>query len=298
MAESWTEQRERSNWIALRVLTFAARWIGRRVARALLSWPVALYFLVTAPRARRASREYLDQVLGRPAHWRDIRRHFASYATVSLDRIYVHTGEHSRLSVQAHGFHQLTSTVQSGRGAIVIVSHFGSFELLQTLAELNPQARLRILMDRATGAKANAALEAIGNGTPSPIIDTSTNDVDRVLRVQNALAAGEMVGLMADRIQPGERPVDCDFLGRQAPFPSSPWLLAGLTGAPVLMAFGVYRGGDRYDFYCERLGDNLQLPRRARMQAAQGYAQQYADRLATYAHAAPYNWFNFYHFWY
>src|SRR5699024_9841738 len=108
---------------------------------------------------------------------------------------------------------QLAATFRQGRGVLVLVSHFGSFELLRTLVDRNPDARLRILMDRAAGAKANAALDAISSDVERPIIDTSESDADRALRVQNALAAGEFVGLMADRAHPGERTVDCDFLG-------------------------------------------------------------------------------------
>ncbi|NNC24348.1 hypothetical protein HKX42_00650 [Salinisphaera sp. USBA-960] len=298
MAQAWTEQRERSNWLALRLLTLTARWCGRHVTRVVLIWPTALYFVLTAPRARRASRAYLSRMLGRRARWWHVWRHFESYGTVSIDRIYIHLAQQHRLRIVTHGVEQFTAALSQGRGALVLVSHVGSFEVLRALAAHNPDVTLRIVMDRETGAKANAALEAIGRGETQPVIDTSTADVDRALRVQNALAAGELVGLMADRVQPGERTVDCDFLGGRAPFPASPWLLAGLTDAPVLLAFGVHRGGNRYDLYGEYFGDNLCLPRGQRMLAANRYAQQYADRLATYVESAPYNWFNFFDFWY
>jgi predicted LPLAT superfamily acyltransferase len=297
MAESWTEQRERSNPFALRILAFTARRLGRRVARFGLIWPVALYFLLTAARARRASRDYLSRILGRPARLRHIWWHFATFGTVSIDRIYVHTGDRKRLDIRCHNIERFTNAFNRGRGALVLASHFGSFDLLHSLVDYNPDARLRILMDRATGAKANAVLSAISAGPTPLIIDTSDSDIDRALRVQNALTAGELVGLMGDRVASGERSVTCDFLGGRAPFPASPWLLAGLTGAPVLLAFSVYRGGNRYDVYCEEFGERLDLPRGQRMLAAGDYAQQYADRLASYVRAAPYNWFNFYRFW-
>src|SRR5699024_5174976 len=136
--------------------------------------------------------------------------------------------------------------------------------------------------------KANAAFSARRPALFRNVIDTSESDVDRVLKVKAALDRGELVGLMADRCQPGERTTNCDFLGDPAPFPLSPWLLAGLTQAPVILAFGLYRGKNHYEMHFEHFSDQLRLARTQRRAQAQEYAQAYADRLAHYARKAPY----------
>jgi predicted LPLAT superfamily acyltransferase len=74
-------------------------------------------------------------------------------------------------------------------------------------------------------------------------------------------------------------------------------LLAALTGCPVILFFGLYRGNNRYDAHFELLAERIDLDRCHRQEQLAEWAQRYADRLEHYARLAPYNWFNFYDYW-
>jgi predicted LPLAT superfamily acyltransferase len=80
-------------------------------------------------------------------------------------------------------------------------------------------------------------------------------------------------------------------------FPEAPFLIAAVLRAPVVLCFGLYRGGRRYDLHFEVFRDPLELPRGARAAAVAALAREYAARLEHYARSAPYNWFNFYDVW-
>lgn len=296
MAEAWTARTERSHRLLVQAMAWVARRLGRGAARALLH-PIVAYFMLTAPAARRASRAYLRRVLGRRPRWHDSYRHMYVFATVLLDRMYFLNATDPALAIAHHGVPAFRDCIDRRQGAIIMVAHLGSFEALRALSGRRDDLTVRILMNWATGAKMNAVLQKLDPSFADRVIDTSTSDVDRVLKVKAALDRGEMVGIMADRHHAGERTVDCDFLGGTAPFPTAPWLLAGLLGVPVFLAFAVYRGGDRYDLYCEQFSRGLSLPRGERLQRSAAWTQAYADRLAEYARQAPYNWFNFYQFW-
>lgn len=296
MAEHWTARRERGSRFAVFLMASVARLLGRRIARLILH-PVVIYFLLTAPKARAASRDYLRRVLGCEPRWRNLYRHMYYFASVSLDRIYMFGNSAGALRISRHNYDVIRNFRENEGGAIVLVAHLGSFDVLRGMGGKRAGVELRVLMDRATGAKANAVLSALDPTMSRHIIDTSDSDVDRVLKVKAALDRGELVGLMADRYQPDERVVDCDFLGARAPFSLSPWLLAGLTRSPVILAFGLYRGGNRYELHFEQFSERLMLSRANRLSRAQEYAQAYAERLEHYARKAPYNWFNFYDFW-
>lgn len=296
MAENWTARRERGSRFAVALMVTLARLLGRRVARLILH-PVVIYFLLTAPRARQASRGYLHRVLGHKPGWRDVYRHIYCFASATLDRIYMFGDPAETLQISRHNYDVIRKFREHDSGAILLVAHLGSFEVLRGMGGKRAGVQLRVLMDRATGAKANAVFSALDPTVTKHIIDTSGTDVDRVLKIKAALDRGEMVGLTADRYQPGERTASCDFLGGQASFPLSPWLLAGITRAPVILAFGLYRGGNRYELHFEQFSEQLTLSRADRPGQASKYAQAYADRLAYYAQKAPYNWFNFYDFW-
>jgi predicted LPLAT superfamily acyltransferase len=66
---------------------------------------------------------------------------------------------------------------------------------------------------------------------------------------------------------------------------------------PVILSFGLYRGGNRYDLHFETFADSVSIERRDRPAALARLVQKFADRLAHYAKLAPYNWYNFYDFW-
>lgn len=296
MAEHWTARRERGSRFAVFLIVSIARVLGRRVARLILH-PVVIYFLLTAPKARAASMDYLRRVLGREPRWRDRYRHIHYFASATLDRVYMFGNSNEALQRTRHNYQVIMDHRERGGGAILLVAHLGSFEVLRGMGGQRAGVTLRVLMDRATGAKANAIFSAVDATMTERVIDTSGSDVDRILKVKAALDRGEMIGLMADRYQPGERTVDCQFLGGSAPFPLSPWLLAGLTHAPVILAFGLYRGGNCYELHFEQFSERLTLSRANRQSEAREHAQAYAARLEHYARKAPYNWFNFYDFW-
>jgi len=66
---------------------------------------------------------------------------------------------------------------------------------------------------------------------------------------------------------------------------------------PVILFFGLYRGGKRYEIYFEYFAQEVLLNRDCRAEDIQRWMQLYVDRLEHYARLAPYNWFNFYTFW-
>ena len=74
-------------------------------------------------------------------------------------------------------------------------------------------------------------------------------------------------------------------------------MLATMMHCPVIVFFGLYRGGNRYEIYFERFADEIILDRENRAEQTQSWMQRYVARLEHYTRLAPYNWFNFYPFW-
>jgi predicted LPLAT superfamily acyltransferase len=264
----WQEHGERGTTLALRLLRFAALRLGRRFIRPVL-YPVALYFTLTSRTTRRVSREFLARVLPRPPRFRDVLRHVFSFASISLDRVFLLTGSHP-FRVEGH-YGPGTLETSRTRGALLFVAHFGSFEVMRVGAVKTHALPLRI--------------------------DSSKGGVELVLKVREALDAGAVVGLMVDRARGAEKTLAVDFLGGTARLPVSPWLLASALKVPVMTVFGVWRGGDHYEAHVEMLADRVDLPRADRDAALRVLMQDYADRLATRVRASPYNWTNFYDFW-
>lgn len=294
MSSTW-RQPERSNSFFLHLIHLIVRFLGRGAGRLLL-YPIVGYFYLTSPRARAASRDFLSHVHGRRARVRDVFMHIYTFAVTLLDRLLLFSGRYPALDVRLHRRESLRQEM-AGRGCVLIVSHLGSFEVLRVLGRERGGLPIRIVMDRRPGAKLERLLKRLNPRMTETIIDGSKGKLRCVLEINEALQRGEMVGIMADRVESGERSALCNFIGRRAAFPLTPWLLAGILGVPVILCFGLYRGGKRYDLYFEMLAEQLVLGRGTRERDAAYWAQRYAERLAEYACSAPENWFNFYPFW-
>jgi predicted LPLAT superfamily acyltransferase len=118
-----------------------------------------------------------------------------------------------------------------------------------------------------------------------------------MLEIQQAVQSGALVALLADRVHGREHTADAPFLGSPARFPLSPWLVAAVLKVPVVLGFGLYRGGNRYDLVFEPFSDGLDIPRDRRRSELAALIRRYAERLEHHARSAPFNWFNFYDFW-
>lgn len=296
MSVKWKERPEGGGWFALWLIRSIGRHGGRTVARALL-YPITLYFLLRRGPERRASRAWLSTALGRRASLADIARHIHCFASTILDRVFLLSGELRRFSMRVVGVEPLHELLDAGRGVLLFGSHLGSFEVLRVLARERPQARLRVVLDQAHNQAITQLLDALNPEIAANVIDAAQDGPALMLQIHEAIAAGEMVALLVDRAQPGEPTLQVPFFGRPAPLPLAPWQLAAVLGAPVMLAFGLYRGGNRYDLVFEAFSDGERVPRPGRRARIAALIAGYATRLEHHARSAPYNWFNFYDYW-
>ena len=293
-ADRWVSLPERGTPGSLRVIGWIAVRLGRAMARLLL-YPITLYFVITADAARRASYEFLERARGRSAPWWHVFRHFYCFAATILDRFYLLRGEFERFSVTIHGKDILQCQMETGKGAILLGSHFGSFEVLRALGVMSQNFPLKVLMDTTHNQNITRFFDALNSTIADTVI--APDRPDTLIRVRESLDAGCFIGTLGDRVFGADKTSRCQFLGAAATFPAGPILLASIMHCPVILLFGLYRGGNRYEIYFEHFADEISLDREHRAESIQSWMQHYAARLEYYARLAPYNWFNFYPFW-
>src|SRR3546814_7360653 len=130
---------------------------------------------------------------------------------------------------------------------MMLVAHVGSFKVRRTAANPLRNMPLRIVLDREHGRMFTRVLKQLNPQLGTSIIDASQRGPALVLAIKQALDEGSMVGMMADRAREGERTATVDFLGCKAQLPVAPWIMAGVLGGTVVIAFGLYRGGNAYE---------------------------------------------------
>jgi predicted LPLAT superfamily acyltransferase len=296
MSTAWKQRDEIGNTLALRLIIGISRSCGRGVAQ-LFMWPTALYFFVRRGPERRSSRLYLERVLGRRASAWQVYRHIHCFSATILDRLFLFSERFRRFDIRTVGLPVLDRALEGGKGVLLIGSHLGSFDALRVLSLERPEVPVRIVIDVEHNQKLSQVLNALNPALAASIINAREAGPATAIAIKQALDGNAIVALLADRGQPNNATQQANFLGFPAPFPLSPWLLAAVVKTPVLLAFGLYRGANRYDLHFEAFSDCITIDRIRRAEALSEILQRFADRLAHYARLAPYNWFNFYDFW-
>jgi predicted LPLAT superfamily acyltransferase len=283
----WLQRSERGTASVIRLIVWIALRLGRPVARALL-WPVCAYFIAFAPQSRAASRGYLRRILGRQPHTGDLFRHYFSFAACALDRVYLLNDQLDRFDIAVHGEELVLEAMRPGDGCFLFGAHLGSFEVLRSLGRRQPGMKVSLVMYEDNARKINAVLNAINPTLAMDIIALGRSG--SMIGVESRLAQGHCIGLLVDRGIKGEGMVRREFLGAPANFPLGPFRMAAMLKRPVVVMFGLYRGGRRYEVHFERLTGEETI-------SVDQLLDLYVARLEHYARRAPYNWFNFYDFW-
>lgn len=289
----WMQRKERGSSFWLSVMTRLSLLLGRRCSRVVL-YGIALYFMFFARQARQASQAYLARALGRPVGWRDRYRHVLAFSTTIHDRVFLLNDRFDRFEIEHFGTEQVHAEYAEGRGILLLGAHLGSFEVLRTLARKNPDLKISMAMYPENARQINRALTSINARAMQDIIALGT--LDAMLTVSAKLDEGAFVGVLADRASGPNQYQALPFLGAPAQFPIGPFRLAVMLKRPVYFMAGIYRGGNRYAVYFERLED-FSTATENRSAAVTALMQNYVAALERYCRAHPYNWFNFYDFW-
>ena len=227
----------------------------------------------------------------------EVLRHFHVFAACALDRVLILCGRARRLEVGVRMPEEVARAVRGGSGCIMLVSHFGSFEVLRQLGGGAHAIPLRIVLDRSHGARFTGLLERLNPDFAAAVIDAGQRGPELVLALREALDQGYSVGIMADRVQGGESSLGVELLGGEVRLPAGPWVLASVLHAPVIAASGIYLGGNRYEARFALISPGFKASRAERPALLQQLAQRYAAHLQQQLLEAPYNWFNFYPYW-
>lgn len=296
MKQEWINRPEGGSALGYRLISSFAMLCGRTAARLVL-YPITAFYLVRRGPERRAARKYLQQVLGRePSLW-DVAKQIHCFAAVTLDRVFLLSERFKRFDIRVFGLDVMREQWAKKQGVLVFGSHLGSFDSLRVLAEFRRDVQVRVVLDVEQNPTITAILNTLNPELARSIINARQDGAVTALAIKEALDQTALVTLLVDRARPGNQVVAADFLGRPAPFPTGPWQLAAALKVPVVLCFGLYRGGNRYDLHFELFADTVRMERSDRQASLNAIIQRFADRLAHYARSAPYNWFNFYDFW-
>ncbi|HTO55116.1 MAG TPA: hypothetical protein VMR50_17165 [Myxococcota bacterium] len=303
---AWASMAERGSIRALALLRGWYRLFGRRMSVALLV-PIVTYFYLTGRREKLASRDFLQTLhatpegrarLGGPPRGRHVFRHLFSFAENLLDRMILWGGDGHRMTIHNQGREWLDELARSGRGAILLSSHLGSFDMLRELSDQTGIV-LNVLMFSRHVQMITSFFERLQVGRKLRLIHVDPGSLDAAFQIRAAIARGEFVGILGDRswYSDRHRTVSIPFLGRRARFPLDPYLLQGALGCPMLMTTCVRVAPATYRARTLPFAPAGVVPRVDRLKHAEELAHRFAAELERGCLETPFQWFNFFAFW-
>jgi len=124
----------------------------------------------------------------------------------------------------------------TGRGAIIVTAHMGSFEV-GVAALLQHEKRIHVVFKRDPGRfeRIRQALrQRLG------VVEQAVDEGWGVwVKLRDALRANEVVAIQGDRVMPGQKGSRVAFLGGHMLLPTGPVKLAMASGAPIVPVFSV-----------------------------------------------------------
>jgi predicted LPLAT superfamily acyltransferase len=305
-ARRWFRIAERGSLLGIRFTAWCYRVLGRRICLALVYAIVTYFFLSDAP-GRRASRAYLNRVWQHPEGRASLRRrpglrdcfdHYQAFGVSIVDRIAIWSGRGSDFDFEVHGVELVDRLAEEGRGALVLGAHLGSFDALRLLAE-RVETKVNVLMFTEHAQHINRVFQELSPDAGARVIAADPRSVQSVFEIRACLARGEVVAILGDRVEAGDRgrssPVP--LLGGVVELPQAPFLLAQLLGCSVFLMLALRVNDDRYEVFTEKLSGPQKLPRAERDKRVHELVAAYAERLEHHCLKTPYQWFNFYDYW-
>ncbi|PMN50330.1 acyltransferase [Vibrio lentus] len=304
----WSRTQERGTVLGIKLLLAVYTLLGRGVFNLILRG-VMRYYHLTGKRARNASEQYLFQLkayaeqqnIELPAELTSYN-HLLSFGHTMLDKLAAWKGDFSVDNLTIHGQDQFESMVENQQGVLILGSHLGNIELCRALGRRHSNIKINALVFTEHAERFNSVMKAVNPQSDLNLIQVTSMGPDTAILLQQKLEQGEWIVIVGDRTSTSKesRSVWVEFLGKEAPFPQGPFMLASVLKAPVFLLFGLRddsQSKPHFDVYFEHFSDKIELPRKTREQSLQQVVQKYANRLEHYTLKAPLQWYNFFNFW-
>ncbi len=277
-----------------RLLSRLSRLAGLWVVGAMAAIVAAGYFLFLPRRRRGSLRFYRALFPERSAlhAWRCAWRQYQDFARLYSERLEV--DRRDDIHFESVGEQHLAEARAAGHGAILLMSHFGRWEIGARLLGRREPGLTLVMGGQAQGRTRAGVDQALRQaGLDVVTVPAGQGQAFDILQAVQALRGGGVVSLAADRADGEARMLRLPFLGQHCDVAAAPFALALVSGAPLLVVFAVKLGPRHYRFSCDA-PLTLRAPTRAdRELVMEEAAAAYLVRLRELARAHPEQWQTF-----
>ncbi|MEK6196467.1 MAG: lysophospholipid acyltransferase family protein [Deltaproteobacteria bacterium] len=283
--------------ILYRFITALSRRTGLWVFQ-LFAWFVATgYFILFPGRVGNSTRIYkaLYPDRHRFYHLWCAWRQFHNFTHVYQDRFVLQDSK--ELNTTSEGMQHLKDAVLKGKGAILLMSHMGNWEMAAHLLKRELKD-LRLLL--YMGIKQKEQLERLQkealmqSGIRIIAVEKDGGSPMDLVEGNKFIESGGVISMTGDLVWKREqRLIPVQFLGREILLPEVPHVLALLSGAPIIIFFAFRTAKRRYRFTMTEPLYLKAASRKDRNAVIRKSAQAYARVLEETLRQHPLQWYHF-----
>ena len=286
--EKWDGKTKGSLW-GYKFFIFIIRTFGIRVSY-FFCYFVSFYYILFAKTQKEALIQFYTVGLGnsRKEAKKLAFTNFYNFGQTLIDRVAMLTNKQSKFTHTFNNEKVLRELNDNKKGGILISGHVGNWENAGNLIHDRITSKINIVMLDAEVEKVKSFMEMKTGGSNYNIIPIK-DDMSHLILIHRALKRCEFVALHADRISPGSKNVELDFLNSKAEFPIGPFILAQKFKAPITFVYAAKANKFHYDLYATDPLENVT----SEMEVAEAYVKQLEKMVKKY----PTQWFNFYKYY-
>ena len=247
-----------------------------------------LAFAAALPKARKRVAKNLEQAQG-SASIVDIARVFTGYASSLTEAFAVGSGRNERLEAKITGDESFLEAKRRGRGVIVATAHTSGWYAAGPVLGSVYDDDVLVVMERERDSGAEGIQERSRKALGQNVIFVG-DDPLAAMPILAHLKRGGIVALQMDRVPKGARGRRVEFLGASHELPEGPFMLAALSGAPIVVILGRRLGFLRYEI---DVSEPITLPRKPTPEELDRAAAHVAGKIEAFVKRHPTDWFHF-----
>ncbi len=260
------------------------------------AWWIATGYLFFCPSRRKSSLQLYRTIFPDRARWYHFYcawRQFHSFAATYADRIEIDSKRGATISTQ--GKEGIIEAARRGNGGIILMSHFGNYEVAARAFREIGIKHLMIMGEREARQVARDQRETLeARGIHILVAKGQGDSIFGGLEAIQFIREGGFVSLSGDLIWTRQRSLlPVRFFDREVAFTSAPHLLALVSGAPLFTVFIHRVGRGTHTIIISPPREVKASSRSERSTTLQASAQVYANALEEKVRQHPFQWYVF-----
>lgn len=289
MTTEW-KGKSRGTVLGYKIFVFFIKKVGLGSAYFILYF-VAIYFCFFALSSSRSIYYYLNKRLKYP-RFKSFLKIFQSYYVFGqtiIDKVAISSGLRNKFTYEFDGVELINETLKEKKGGILISAHLGNFEIAEHFfGELEENAAISLLTTDIEHTAIKNYLDSVTSKSNIKFIFIK-EDLSHIFQINAALARNEIVCITGDRYLEGSKYLTQDLLGKEAKFPSGPFMLASRLKVPVLFVYVMKETNTHYHLYARKA--------KAKHRDAKELLKEYTESVKWMLDKYPLQWFNYFDFW-